>query len=225
MSRMSLAASSSATGTRDVGSQAISEDCELHPGLLERRAHRGEVGRLGDDLEDVLLDGDVLGAGLDRRHEVVLGVALGVDDDQPALVEQVGDGARLAEAAAVLGQQVAHVGAGAVAVLGHRLDEQRDAAGAVALVHDVLDRGRVAARAGALGDRALDVVLGHRGVARLLDGQLQRRVALELAPAVARGGGDRAGELGEVLAAAGVDDRLLVLDRRPLGMAGHGERF
>ena len=130
----------------------------------------------------LLLGGDVLRAGLDRGHEVVLGVALGVDEDQAALVEEVGDRAGRAEAAAVLGQQVAHVGAGAVAVLGHRLDEQGDAAGAVALVHDVLDRRRVGARAGALGDRPLDVVLGHRGVARLLDGELQRRVALELAP-------------------------------------------
>src|SRR3954468_3895661 len=42
------------------------------------------------------------------------------------------------EGAVALGEQVADVGAGAVAVVGHRLDEQRDAAGAVALVHDVL---------------------------------------------------------------------------------------
>ena len=225
MRRMSFAASSSSTGTRAFGSQASSADWISMPASVERRAHVGELRRLGQDLEDAVLLGDVLGAGLDRGHEVVLGVPLAVDDDQAALVEEVGDGAGLAEAAAVLAEQVADVGAGAVAVLGHRLDEQRDAAGRVGLVHDVLDRGGVGARAGPLRDRALDVVLGHRRVLGLLDGELQRRVALELAPAVARGGRDRPRELREELAAPRVDDRLLVLDRRPLGVAGHLARL
>ena len=69
---------------------------------------------------------------------------------------------------------MADLGAGAVAVVGQRLDEHRDAAGAVALVDDGLERVGVGALAGALGDRALDVVLGHRGVLGLLDGQPER---------------------------------------------------
>ena len=48
----------------------------------------------------VVVVGDVLGAGLDRGHQVVLGVALGVDDDDALLLEQLGDRARLAEVAA-----------------------------------------------------------------------------------------------------------------------------
>ena len=102
-----------------------------------------------------------------------------------------------------------------------RLDEQRHAARAVALVEDRLQRLGVGARAGALGDGALDVVLGHRGVLGLLDGEAERRVAVGVASALLGGDGDRARELGEELAAAGVDDRLLVLDPRPLGMTCH----
>ena len=87
----------------------------------------------------------------------------------------------------MLGEGVAHVGAGAVAVVGQRLDQDRRAAGPVALEEDLLDRRRVGARAGPAVDRPLDVVLGHRGVARLLDRRRQGRVALGVAAAVARG--------------------------------------
>ena len=121
----------------------------------------------------------------------------------------------------MLGEGVAHVGAGAVAVLGHRLDEQRHAARAVALVEHRLDRVGLAALAGALGDRAFDVVLRHRRFLGLADRQLERGIADRVAAAVARRDHDRARELGELLAAARVDDRLLVLDARPLGVPGH----
>jgi hypothetical protein len=120
-----------------------------------------------------------------------------------------------------LGEQVTDVRAGAVAVVGGRLHEQRDAARAVALVEDGLQRLGIGALAGALGDGALDVVLGHRGVLGLLDGEPERRVALRVASALLGGHRDGARELGEELAAACVDDRLLVLDPRPLGMTCH----
>ena len=165
---------------------------------------------------------DVLRAGVDRDHQVVLGVALGVDDHDALLVEQVGDGPRLAEVAAVALEDVADLGARAVAVVGHRLDQQRDAARAVALVDDVLERVDVGALAGALGDRALDVVLGHRGVLGLLHREPEPRVALDVAAALLRRDRDGARELGEQLAATGVDDRLLVLDPRPFRVTGHG---
>ena len=164
---------------------------------------------------------DVLRPGVDGDHQVVLAVALGVDDDHALLVEQVGHRARLAEVAAVLVERVADLGAGAVAVVRRGLHQQRHAARAVALVHDRLERVGVAARARALGDGALDVVLGHRRVLGLLDGQRERRVALDVAAALLGRHRDGARELGEELAPAGVDDRLLVLDPRPLGMTGH----
>ena len=87
----------------------------------------------------------------------------------------------------MLAERVAHVAAGAVAVVGQRLDEHRDAAGAVALVEDGLVALGVGALAGAALDRALDVVLGHRGVLGLLHGQRERRVAVDVAAALLRG--------------------------------------
>ena len=122
----------------------------------------------------------------------------------------------------MLGEEVADLRARAVAVVGRRRDEQRDAARAVALVEDGLQRLGVGALAGALGDRALDVVLGHRGVLGLLDGEPERRVGVGVPAPVLGGHRDGARELREELAAARVDDRLLVLDPRPLGMTGHG---
>src|SRR2546421_13062008 len=116
---------------------------------------------------------------------------------------------------------MAHVGARPVAVVGQRLDQQRDATRSIALVYDGFDPIGIDALAGALADRPLDIVLRHRGVARLLDGQRQRRVAIWVSPALTGGDRDRASQLGEVLAAAGGRDSLLVLDRVPLGMSGH----
>ena len=117
-----------------------------------------------------------------------------------------------------------HLGAGAVAVLGDRLDQQRHASRPVALVQDRLDLLGVDAFARPLRDRPLDVVLRHRGVSRLLNGERQRGVAVGVASAFAGGDRDRTGQLGELLAAAGVDHRLLVLDRVPLRMSGHRSR-
>src|SRR5690606_20538393 len=96
---------------------------------------------------------------------------------------------------------------------------------AVALVEDRLDRLGIGPLAGALRDRALDVVLGHRGVLGLLDRVGERGVVVGVTAAFARGDGDRARELGEHGTTAGVDDRLLVLDPRPLGMSCHGWEF
>ena len=54
---------------------------------------------------------------------------------------------------------MAHIGRGAVAVVGQSLDHDGDAAGAVTLIGDCLILGLVAAL-GAL-DNALDVIVGH----------------------------------------------------------------
>ena len=191
------------------------------PEILERPARRHQVGRLGDHLEHVVVLRDVERAGIDRRHQVVLVVPRGIHDDHALLVEQIRHRSRLAQAPAVLGEQVPHLGAGAVAVVGDRLDQQRHASRPVALVQDRLDLLGVDAFARPLRDRPLDVVLGHRGVSRLLNGERQRGVAVGVASAFAGGDRDRAGQLGELLAAAGVDHRLFVLDRVPLRMSGH----
>ena len=131
--------------------------------------------------------------------------ALAVDCDDALLVEQVRDRAGLAEVAAVLGEQVAHVGAGAVAVVGHRLDQQRDAARAVALVEDLLDRVRVGALAGPLAIARSMLSLGIEA-SFAFGSRRERGVRVRVAAALLRRDGDRARELREVLAAASVDD-------------------
>ena len=195
------------------GSVARPGRLDLHARLFERLAHRGEVGRLAEDAHFVALLLHVLGAGVDRRHHVVLAVAVAVDHDDAFFLEVPGDRAGLPEAAAVGRERVADLGAGAVAVVGQRLDQDRDPGRAVALVEDVFVVGAVVAGPGAGVDRFLDFVLGHRRFARLLHGGAEGRVALDVAAAVTRGDGDRAGELGEELAAFRVGGALLVFDR------------
>ena len=140
-------------------------------------------------------------------------------DDLALAVEHEADDAGLAQVAAVLGEQRAHVRGGAVAVVGHRLDEDRDAVGAVALVTDFLVVLAVAA--GGLLDRPLDVVLGHRGRAGLFHRQAQARVLFRIRVAHLGGHGDFLGKLRELLRADRILPPLAVLDVRPFGMACH----
>src|SRR5205807_2903212 len=164
---------------------------------------------------------DVVGAGVDRRHQIVLRVALGVDDGDSLLLENPRHRAGFAEVPAGAREDMADLRPGAVAVVGQRLDEDRDAARPVALVDDGLDRLRVAVRTGSLRDRALDVVLRHARVLRLLNRVRERGVAGRVPPTLARSHLDRARELREMGALTGVGDRLLVLYLRPFGMARH----
>ncbi len=142
---------------------------DLDPGLARAPRDRGQVaGRLvtlsrSSSAATSSAPASIAGIRSSSR------VALAVDEDDALLLELPGDRSGLAEAAAVLVEGVADLGAGAVAVVGQRLDEDRRAAGPVALVDDALDRVAAVARAGAAVDRPLDVVLGHRVVARLLD--------------------------------------------------------
>src|SRR5829696_625534 len=192
---------------------------------LQRLAHPLQVARRGDDLPDVLVLGDVFRAGVDRGHQVVLGVALRVDQHDALLLELPGDGARLAQRPAGLGEDVADLRARAIAVVGQRLDQERHAARAVALVDDRLEGVGVGVGAGALGDRALDVVLRHRVFLGLLDRVGQGRVALGVTAALLRRDLDRARELREQGAALRVLRALLMLDRAPLGVAGHSSNL
>src|SRR5262249_23522400 len=90
-----------------------------------------------------------------------------------------------------------------------------------ALVGDLLD-GLAAQFAGAALDGPLDVVLGHADLARLADGVAQLEVHGRVAAAGAGGDDDRPAELAPQLAPLGVDGPLLVLDRGPVRVAGHG---
>ena len=125
--------------------------------------------------------------------------------------------------AARLGEGGAHLARGAVAVVGQRLDDDRDAARAIALVAHLLVSLAVAA-AGAALDRAIDRVLRHVGLAGRENGGAQPRVGGRVGQAGAGGGRQFPDDLGEDLGALFVLRALAVHDVLELRMASHGDR-
>ncbi len=138
-------------------------------------------------------------------------------DHHALALELPGHRAGLGDRAAVLRQDRADLGAGAVAVVGEHLDEHGHAVRRVALVGDRLVDDALEL-AGAPLDGPLDGVERHRRVAGLLVHRAQRRVRVGVAAALAGRHLDLADQLGEELAPGLVRRALLVLDRRPLGV-------
>jgi hypothetical protein len=128
--------------------------------------------------------------------------------------------ARRAEVAAVLAERRAHIRRGAVAVVGQRLDDDRDAAGAIALIAHFLVILRVALRC--LVDRALDIVLGHGLCLGGVDREAQARVHVRIGHPHLRRDGDFAAELGKHGRALLVLRALAVHDVLEFAMACHG---
>src|SRR5918994_4382835 len=190
-------------------------------GGVEGGADGAEVAGGGGDGEALLAGLDVFGAGFEGDlHDAVLVGPVAQDDQQAAPVEEVGDAAGVGQAAATLGDHVADVGGGPVAVVGQGLDHYRHPAGGVRLVGGQL-QALAAELAGAPLGGPVDGVVGHRVVLGLLDGVGQGRVALGVAAALAGRDLDRPDQLGEQLAPPGVLGALLVLDRRPLRVPAH----
>src|SRR5207248_10481013 len=97
---------------------------DLDSGLLERLPDGAEGLRRGRDLEARPVLSDVVRPTLGRgERDAVLVRSIGVDGDNPAPLEQPGDGARRAQAAFVLREYVADVGSRLVAVVRQRFDE------------------------------------------------------------------------------------------------------
>src|SRR6266700_841168 len=96
-----------------------------------------------------------------------------------------------------------------------------EAARGVALIGHCLVRGAACLQAGPAADGPVDVVVRRRAALGLGHGVIQRRVGVHVWPAAARRHLDVLDQLGEQPAAPGVDDRLLVLRGRPLGVAAH----
>src|SRR5699024_6991592 len=129
------------------------------------------------------------------------------------------DAAHLAQIAAKLIKVVAHIGRGAVAVVGQRFHHDRHAAGAVTLIGHGLVLGLVAALS-ALDD-ALDVVVGHAVGLGLADQRGQLGVGRRVGAALLDGHRDLTADLGKNLGAGAVGFFLLALDVVPLAMSGH----
>ena len=119
-------------------------------------------------------------------------------------------------------ERAAHVGRGAVAVVGQRLAVYGDAGRAVALVDDLLVVRGILAGAERLVDGGLDLVLRQGVALGLLDGGRQRRVVLRVrVAALFRGHRDDARQLGEQGRALRVLRRLAVFRCSPLRMPRH----
>ena len=193
------------------------------PLRLDLRLDLLEGRRVREDLEDVRVLGlEVLGAALEGQlHERVLLRGALLDGDVALLVELERDRAGRGHVAAVLREEVADLGGRPVLVVRHRLDQDRGAAGAVALVDDLLVGDALELARAAL-DRLVDVVGRHRRLLRRQDGGAEARVRVDDAAADLGGHRDFLDQLREEAAALGVGGALLVLDRAPLAVSGHG---
>ena len=168
----------------------------------------------------VVARGDIVGAGLEGGlHHRVLGRRLAVVFDHADPIEHERHGAGLGQRAARFGEIGAHFAGGAVAVVGQRLDDDRDAAGRIALVAHLVVI--LALAAGRLFDGALDVVLGHVLGAGCEHGGAQARVHGRVGQAELRRHGDFARELGEDLGAHRILLALFVHDVLELTVPGH----
>ena len=192
--------------------------------LLERLAHRVE-GVLGAvDLVRTVLSlaaHHVLGAGVDRLlHDVVGRAGLERVTELAHAVEHEGDRVGLAEIAAVLGEDRAHLAGGAIAVVGQRLDDHRHAARAVALVAHLVVVGVGLAARPAL-DRPIDRVARHVGVACRDHRRPQPRVRRRIGGTQPGSRRDLADQLGVDLRLGRVLPALAMHDVLELGMASH----
>ena len=157
---------------------------------------------------------DVFRTGFDGGHHDGVGIAnAGGIGDFALTVEHKADAACLAQIATVLGEGGPHGRRGAVAVVGHRLDDDGNTIGAVAFIADFFVI--LALAADGFLDRAFDVVLGHGLTLGLFHRQTQTRVLVRIGFAHLRRDGDFFGELGKHLGAQFVLTALTVLDICP----------
>ena len=216
-----FSASAPASATSFSGFMVTSAELGLEARLLQRGLHLVEIGRRADHLDRaVLVRHHVVGARLERRlHDLVLARA-GREHELAAMLEQERHRAVGADVAAVLGEGVAHLGDGARAVVGEAVHHHRRAAGAVALVARLLV-GHALQLAGAALDGARHAVLGHVGVARLVEHQAQLRIGVRIAAA------RRAATVISLIRRVNTlpffasGRRLAVLDVRPFAVTGH----
>ena len=165
---------------------------------------------------------DVFSTGVECRfHQLVL-VGTGRKHHLTAMFEQESDRAIRPQVTAILGERVADIGDGPSTIVRQAVDNDCRTIDAITLVADFLVVDGLLSAGTAL-DRALDGVLRHVIVHRLVDSKAQSRIARPIASAQLGGDRDFADEAAEYLAALGVGSRFAVLDVRPLAVAGHGQ--
>ena len=163
----------------------------------------------------------ILGTSLDRGHHN--GVRIphsGRITHRPLAIKHEAHRACFAKVAAMFGKKRAHIAGGAVAVVGHRLDNHRNTIGPIAFIADLFIG--LALATNSLLDCPFDIVLGHRLALGLFHRQTQAGVFLRIRVTHLCGHRDLLGELGEKLGAQLVLTPFTVLNICPFGMACHG---
>src|SRR6266853_2715066 len=204
--------------------------CRLHRHLGERGfelrlcqsvLYENEIIRCRDDLDRAVIVTDhVIGTCFQRYTNQLVLIGPGREDKLAAMPEQKRDRAVGPAIAAGLGERVAHVGDRSNAIVGEAVDDHRGAVDTIAFIayFVVVDAFELA---GAALGGAIDGVLRHVVGRRLVHRESQPRVGRDIAAAELGRDRDLADEAGEDLAALGVGRSLLVLDVRPLAVAGH----
>src|SRR5262249_8440040 len=125
---------------------------------------------------------------------------------------------------AIFREDVPDLADGAVSIVGHDVNNHRNAAGSVTFVLQFFDVSAFKLP-GALHDRTLDIVGGHIHLFGIRDSLSQSRVAFGVsAPNTCRDG-DFLDELGEHAPSLGINGAFFVFDTVPLRMAGHRYSF
>ena len=190
--------------------------------LFQRLAHSGQVIGRGVDFERILIHLHVLSARLQRHHHHLVLVAAGLTfHDQHALfVKHEAHGARGAHVAAKLGEAMANIAGGTVAIVGNRFHDHRHAAGRIAFVGDlfVIHIAQLACR---LLDGAGNIIIGHIVSLRLGNHITQLAIDFRIAAALAHRNRNFTANFRKNLAAGSVSLALFRLNVMPLGMTGH----
>jgi hypothetical protein len=144
--------------------------------LVECLADLRKVGRLGDDLEHLFFFLDLVGARVQNGHQdVVLREAVRLGDlDHALALEQERNRPGVGHGSAIARDRNPNVRCGTVLVVREALDVQGRALGSAGFVEDLGVLDDLAGQAGTALDRAVDVVIGHRVLLGLGNGQVQR---------------------------------------------------
>ena len=194
------------------GFQVIPEQCITH---------RFKIFRRGHDIDRTVIIGDhIFCAGIQRRLHDGIFIGAGIETDDTLFTEEIGDRSCGAQIAAILGKAMAHLGGGAVAIIGHAVGDDGSAARSVSLVANLFIVAVLIA-AGSLFHRPVDGVLRHVGSFCLIDGKTQTRIAVDITAAGARRHGDLPDHLGPDFTALLVVCGFLVLDVGPFTVSSH----
>ena len=136
------------------------------------------------------------------------------------MIEQIINRSIRAKVAAVLCERMTHFGDRAVSIVGQAIHHHRGTTGTVALVANFLVIRTVSFACTAFY-RTLDVIFRHALRLRLIDGQPQSRIRIDIAAAHFRRDGNLTNQLGKKFAALFILGTLAVLDIRPFTVSCH----